>query len=107
MKKTLFTLLALLLLAGTCAITRPDKEKHSNTIAKAITKVMSKKAGIKNDKTAVTNVLKGAVDAIIDIEDYYIFNMGKMSYGGNKKDISVGVLGQVFILNKELLRSKK
>lgn len=106
MKKLLFILLALLLLAGACVITRPDKEKHSEAIVEAIVDAMNKKTELKADKEAIISALNNAISPLIKVENYHIFSIGKMKYSGKNKDITFGILGNVFLLNKEALNGK-
>ena len=98
MKKILFAVLAVLILAGIFAATRPEKDTHVITIVDAIGK--SSDTDIKANKT-VYNVFISAVDNIIEIDDYFLFNIGIMKSEKGEKKLSVGALGTVFMLQKE------
>ena len=98
MKKILFAVLAVLLLAGICAATRPEKETHVKTIVETIGK--SSDTDIKANK-AVYNVFISAVDNIVEIDDYLLFNIGFLKSEKSQKKLSVGLLGNVFMLKKE------
>ena len=98
MKKLLFVLLAILIFAGVCTATRPEKDTHVKTIVEAIGK--SSDTDIKANNT-VYNVFISAVDNIIEIDDYFLFNIGIMKSEKREKKLSVGLLGTVFMLQKE------
>ena len=104
MKKLLFTLLAILVFAGICVATRPAKEKHSEAIIEIMNK--SPKVDIKANK-AVFNVIKNAINSTIEIDDCYLFNFGVLKKGDTNKKLTLGILGQVFVIDKNNSFSSK
>ncbi len=109
MKKTLFALLALFILAGILVITRPGKKQHTDVIAQTIISAMGNNEKMENPQVSnfVRNSIKGAITTVMEVEDYYIFNIGKMNYAGSEKRISIGALGQVYVIDKENILGKK
>ena len=72
MKKLLFTLLAVAVIAGIFVATCPDEKEH----AKAILSIFEDAA--KPQDAAAIRLITKAVEDAITIDDYYIFNIGKV-----------------------------
>lgn len=96
MKKLLFILLAILVFAGICMVTRPEKKRHT----KAIIEVMIKNSKVDlNNNTKVKSVIENSINSLIDIKDYYVLNIGVMQSNDKEKRLTLGILGNVFILD--------
>ena len=101
MKKLLFTLLAVAVIAGIFVATCPDEKEH----AKAILSIFEDTAR-PQDAAAIRLITKAVEDAIT-IDDYYIFNIGKVKSANSDKSVTFGILGKAYLLDKEAHTGKK
>lgn len=108
MKKLLFTLLAVAVIAGTLVATCPGKEAHADAILTVFKNADAKKDGKKNSiaEAAAIKLLKGAVEDAINVDNYFIFSIGRPETSKDKK-ITFGILGKAYLLDKEALIGKK
>ena len=95
MKKVLLTIVLIIaLLAGACALTNPSKEKHIDAIQEAyMGNLDSKSLDFLDGKSLTKIVLKGT----LDYKSYGVCSTGRIL----DKDVSFGILGHVFIVDKK------
>ncbi|MBP3220388.1 MAG: hypothetical protein J6M37_08020 [Prevotella sp.] len=95
MKKVLLTIvLVLALLAGACALMNPSKEKHIDAIQEAyMGNLDSKSLDFLDGKSLTKIVLKGT----LDYKSYGLCSTGRIM----GKDVSFGILGHVFVVDKK------
>lgn len=110
MKALLYTLLVLLILGGICVITCPDKEDHSealkNMINKAMTEELAKDSGDEDEAglSMLGSMLgKGiaglVIDNMLEVNNYFVCSIGTVTYEGETRVVSVGLLNHVFTAN--------
>ena len=91
--------------------TRPDRKDHIGSITtaceqyahEAIDNSLLGGMSITSDggKWLTSKVIDEFVDYHLSLHDYFILNVGKMELNGDKKTVSVGILGHVFTFDKE------
>ncbi|MDM8268492.1 DUF4359 domain-containing protein [Barnesiella viscericola] len=102
--------LVLLLLAFTC----PDKQEHQEkikmTISNAIDEKFVESASESEQGFAfigsllVTKIVDIFLSNKLQVNNYFFFSTGQISYGGNTKTISFGILNQVFTFDEDDVR---
>lgn len=103
-------MLVVLILGGICVITCPDKDDHSealkNMLNKAMAEEMAKDTGAEDDSglTLFGSMLgKGlaglVVDNMLEVNNYFVCSIGTITYEGETKVVSVGVMNHVFTAN--------
>lgn len=110
MKKLLITLLAISVIAGICVATCPDKKQHAEAVATIFDKTINEHKTNKQSlaaKKATLNIVKTALESLISVDNYYVFNVGKITQKDEKVSVTFGILNNVFILNEELFTGKK
>lgn len=114
MKAVLFTILILVILAGVCAVTCPDREDHvnalENVLQRTIDKELSETSDYKDDpfSAALGSVFMSSfggaiIDNILMVDNYFICSIGTISYGGETKVVSVGIFNHVFTAGADKL----
>lgn len=112
MKAFLYVLLAVIVLGGICVATCPDQDAHSvalkNLLNKTITAELSKdvstdeEAGWAMFGSMIGTGLGGLViDNILNVENYFVCSVGTITYGGETRIVSVGLLNHVFTADDE------
>lgn len=112
MKKLIKTIIVLAILAGIMFFTCPEEEKHVDKLTKEI--VASANDSQKDD--AESNIIEDLGNAIagtlsekvvhlyvksqLKVENYYVLNVGKMYYDGDKRVVTIGAFNHVFCLVK-------
>ena len=114
MKYFLSIILVTIAIAGVCIISCPKHEEQSKAIMKEINNIIdneiSNKAENDNEKAMAllaTTLYSGISEFIIDrklsVENYFLFSVGKITFEGETKTISLGILNHVFTgLNEEI-----
>ena len=117
MKAFLYVILAVIILGGICVATCPDQDAHSealkNLLNKTITAELSKDVSTEEDAgwamfgSMIGTGLGGLViDNILSVENYFVCSIGTITYGGETRIVSVGLLNHVFTMrDKQVLQS--
>ncbi len=108
MKKFLLFTLILVIIAGVCVVTCPDKEAHTAALKEvlnaAITEELSSSesdAGWVTLGSMIGTGLGGLViDNLLKVDNYFVCSIGTITYDGESKVVSVGVLNHVFTPDK-------
>lgn len=95
MKKVLLTIvLILVILAGACTLTNPSKEKHIDAIQDAYMGNLDDKSYDFLDGKSLTKIV---LQNTLDYKSFGLCSTGRIL---DKKDVSFGILGHVFVLEK-------
>ena len=108
------TLLIVGILAIIMAITNPSKDDHSRAITKVSHTWVSETVedlggtGIIGGivKVGSSQLIRGLVDKIVDVDNYVLFSMGYIDTGAEKSRVSFGIMGHVFTFDKNLIDEK-
>ena len=93
--------LVFILLAVTC----PDKQVHQEKIKMTISNVIDESLVTSASESEQGFALIGSLFAtkIVDI-NYFFFSTGQISFGGNTKMVSFGILNKVFTFDEDDIR---
>lgn len=117
MKSILYLLFAVIILGGVCVVTCPDHDTHSETLKNLLNNVLtaelSKDVSTEEDAGwAMFGSMIGAgigglvIDNILSVENYFVCSIGTITYGGETRIVSVGLLNHVFtIRDKQVLQA--
>ncbi len=112
MKKLLGIIIVLAIIAAIMFFTCPEHEKH---IDKLTTEMVESAMGTQDaddDASIIENIGNAVVGTIsesvvrvyvksqLNVKDYYVLNVGKMRYDGEKRVVTIGAFGHVFCLVK-------
>ena len=61
--------------------------------------------------TALSALFSGSISKLVinnsvEVDDYFLFSVGKFEYEGKSNVVSVGVLGHVFIVSKGKIKKE-
>ena len=109
MKKLLFLILLLIVIAGALVATCPDKEAHREAVKGVMAGVINSEmdqSKIEETMASIGTMLAvSAVDAYLKsnlvIRDHTFYNIGVISYRGEFRMVSVGVLNHVFTISED------
>ena len=111
--KKLLVLILIVALAIFMVLTCPDKKAHKKAMMKAVTEYINEESDERGfGKNILTDIGKGvvrsaasaAIDMKLKVDNYYLFNTTHINMNGEKKLLSVGLLGKVITFDKEMLR---
>ena len=117
MKSILYLLFAVIILGGVCVVTCPDHDTHSealkNLLNNVLTAELSKDVSTEEDAGwAMFGSMIGAgigglvIDNILSVENYFVCSIGTITYGGETRIVSVGLLNHVFTMrDKQVLQA--
>lgn len=112
MKKFLLFTLILVIIAGVCVVTCPDKEAHSTALKEALNTAITDEisssesdAGVVVLGSMIGTGLGGLIiDNMLKIDNYFVCSVGTVKYDGEAKVVSIGVLNHVFTPDKENIK---
>ena len=117
MKPLLYFSLAVIILGGVCVATCPDHDAHSealkNLLNKTLTAELSKDVSTEEDagwamfgSMIGTGIGGLVIDNILSVENYFVCSIGTITYGGETRIVSVGLLNHVFTMrDKQVLQA--
>ncbi len=114
MKKNTVFLFILLALAVVAIVTCPDKEAHSEAIKDLASEIMNEKLykNVETDEDAGVAMLGSMlgsglaglfIDQILTVDNYFVCSVGRITYKGEVKTVSVGMFNHIFTLDKDSL----
>lgn len=111
MKKFLFLIVFLAVVAGTLIATCPDRNAHLEAIKSVVSEVANEEmdkqsniltTGLASISTMLTiNMADTYLKSNLIIRDHTFYNIGYISYNDDLRMISFGILNHVFTLDKE------
>ena len=91
-------------------LTCPKKDQHVTAISDRFTSVMNSQLTKDSDEYETLGVFLGNALAapiirnFISVDDYVVCSVGKISYQGEERTVSVGAFGHVFTVSKEIIK---
>ena len=112
MKKLLFIILVLVAITGICVVTCPDKASHSAALKEVLNTALTEElSSSESDAGAVmlgsmigTGLGGFVIDNLLKVDNYFVCSIGTITYNGETKVVSFGVLNHVFTPDKEDLK---
>lgn len=111
MKKFLFLIVFLAVVAGALIATCPDRNAHLEAIKSVVSEVANEEmdkqsniltTGLASISTMLTiNMADTYLKSNLIIRDHTFYNIGYISYNNDLRMISFGILNHVFTLDKE------
>lgn len=112
--KVLLGVVILLLVVVVMAVTNPDRRDHSQAISREVAGALTSVAdssGLADDpiaqgfleigKAFASNIVDAAVDNLLRYNNYVVFSVGQIDYKGESHNVSFGMFGHVWTLDKE------
>ena len=110
----LFAILFIAIVTATMYLTCPDaaahKEKLSHVVVGAVNDVIDRKLGPDNALIAkgiqmignsfVEKVADTAVNSLLTVDNYGVCSIGKISYGGEERLVSLGIFGNIITVDQ-------
>ncbi|MBQ1759889.1 MAG: DUF4359 domain-containing protein [Prevotella sp.] len=109
MKKLIKTIIVLAILAGIMFFTCPEEEKHVEKLTQEIVKSSQEDNEDASILESIGNAIAGTISETVvkvyvksqlKVENYYVLNVGKMYYDGDKRVVTIGAFNRVFCLVK-------
>ena len=112
LKKFLLFILVLVIIAGVCVVTCPDKAAHCKALKDVLNTVLTEE--LSSDESDADLVMFGSmigtglgglvIDNMLKVDNYFVCSVGTITYDGETKVVSVGVLNHIFTPDKEDLK---
>lgn len=107
MKNLLIFFLILVTIAGFCIVSCPKKEAHSEAIMEKVNLLIDQEINEEiNDEdykpvaifasSLVSGLSNLVIDSRLTVDNYLLFSIGKVTFDGEEKIVSLGILNQVF-----------
>ena len=112
MKKLLLFLLVIVALGAIAAFTCPDKQAHKDALLSVVNESINNKLQQENLEglgSIVGSIGSGVAGAYLDnrlvVKDHFLYSTGEIqNLSGDVKQVSFGIFGHVYPLNKDDLR---
>lgn len=104
MKKLLLFILIFVAITSICVVTCPDKASHTATLKEVLNTALTEElsssesdAGLVMLGSMIGTGIGGLViDNMLKVDNYFICSVGTITYDGETKVVSIGVLNHVF-----------
>ena len=103
--------LVLVALVVTAALTCPDRKQHVQVISDRLS-VLFEDSETKYDDYGIFGAFMeglmetATIESMISVDDYFLFNVGKVTIDGEGHVMSVGAFGHVFTMSREQIRKR-
>ena len=99
------TLFAILLMALTC----PDKKAHTEAIRSAVSGYVNETLSPRHDDNIVMGFLGSlfvskVAEVSLEVSNYLLFSVGRITFDGTTRVVSVGAFNHVFTSDKDDIR---
>ena len=102
----LFTLI-IVFISGFCVISCPDKEAHSEAIMENVNELIDEETtkDVTNDtekalvllaSSLVSGISNLVIDSRLSVDNYFLFSIGRVTFEGESRIVSIGMLNHVF-----------
>lgn len=87
----------------------PDKEDHTEALSDSATEIISSQVpgmdvNTLNSIEGLDDILKWFGSNMVDVDNYFVFSLGKMDLGGEEQVVSLGIGGHVFTFNDKIVK---
>lgn len=113
-KRTKLVLLSILALAlASLIVTCPGRKAHREALIDAVGNALVEKANLnllgnaaKTYKAANYNYYNSAINPYLKVKGYVFFSIGYINAGEQRQKVSFGILGYVYIKDKDIIYRK-
>ncbi|MGL4993052.1 MAG: hypothetical protein ACRC6R_02795 [Bacteroidales bacterium] len=117
--KRVFITLALATIVATLSLTCPEKSTHSEELIKGVNRFLNRGVERIAEKNIIENSILNEASSIFEsmlgskiatavinnklrVDNYFLFNLGRMEWKGESKTVSIGILNKVYpLINEE------
>ncbi len=109
-------LLVIIIVLGVLVLTCPDKEVHKEAIKEDMAEMVNEKfandsiMGMSGFGVSGIAFVKGMASMVLDtnlrVRNYFIFSLGEISYDGEKRIVSIGIMGHAFTVFRKNFQLK-
>ena len=112
MKRLIKSIVVLAIIAGVMLFTCPNEEKHVDKLTREIMESIQEGKTYGNESSILENLGHSVINSIseklvnvyvksqLEVENYSIFNVGNLFYGGEKHVVTIGAFNHVFCFVK-------
>lgn len=95
----------IVLLYSTC----PEKKDHTEALSDSVTQIIGEQVpgfdvSLLNSIPGIEGVLSLVGDNFVDVDNYFLFSLGRMDLGGEEQVVSLGICGHVFTFNDKIVK---
>lgn len=89
--------------------TCPEKSEHTEALSEGVTELVSKNvpgvdAELINSMPELQGMIKLFGENMVDVDNYFIFSLGKMKLEEEEQVVSFGIGGYVFTFNDKIVQ---
>ena len=117
MKKTLIVIIVIAIVVIAAKFTVPNEEKHHQVAQQKLSAMVNQKLSsvdgiqdmIQDQGVDLRELIQVAMNQM-EVKDYFVCNVGRVTYDGTTYPLTIGVFGKVFMLTdyrKELQNASK
>ena len=112
MKAFLYSLLALVILAGVCVVTCPDKQAHIDEMQEIFNQTLFNELNEGNDDQSLAafgSLLTNSTSSFLvknslKVDNYFLFSIGRLEVGNESHPLTFGILNHVFSPSEEQMK---
>lgn len=88
----------------------PDKDQHTEALSESIAQMLGEKfnhSGLDNiitDSPELQSFIQDLGYALVNVDDYFLFSIGKINLTGEEQVVSIGIGGHVFTFNDKIVQ---
>ena len=87
----------------------PDKKDHTEALSDSVTQIIGEQVpgldvSLLNSIPGMDGVMSLIGDNFVDVDNYFLFSLGKMDLGGKEQVVSFGICGHVFTFNDKIVK---
>jgi len=117
MKRSLRILIPIVLIAGICALTCPNKEQHTESIQEAFANHLESQLGAKGESDPDAGfhqfsshlgggMMKMLLQDKLTVKNYGVCSIGKLEVREKSSTVSVGILNTVFTVSFDKIQKQ-
>ncbi len=87
----------------------PEKSDHTDALSDSVSQIISEQVPGVDVNTfssipGFEGVLQFVSENMVDVDNYFLFSLGKMDLGGEQQVVSLGIGGHVFTFNDKIVK---
>lgn len=112
MKKLLLIILILVVITGVCVVTCPDKASHTAALKEVLNTALTEELSSSESDAGLvmlgsmigTSLGELVIDNMLKVDNYFVCSIGTITYDGETRVVSIGVLNHVFTPDEKDLK---